>query len=245
VTSEVESIVGPYHEAADVLDHAFDTKPWWWTSVVDTSVFDRLPESPSRGAPWKRIARSDLFEIAAAPASSDFDLLVACYAWGMGPSVGNLRRYRRPLRENSTTEIIERLGAARSVLTSEGPVAAYRSLGSAGRHKLVRLGPSFFTKFLYAADGMHVRPRGCALILDQFVAVALNDLRDRGIDTGQTRRLVRLAAWPAAVYETWLAFAHREAEGATTHERVVRADAVEMALFDYGYRLAMVQRIDR
>lgn len=180
-----------------------------------------------------------MFEIVAATASSDLDLLVACYAWGMGPSVGNLRRYRRPLRENSTTEIIERLGAARSVLALEGPVAAYRSLASVGPNKLVRLGPSFFTKFLYAADGMHATPRPSALILDQFVAVGLRDLRDRGIDTGQIRRLVRLAAWPGAAYEAWLAFAHREAEWESTHERVVRADAIEMALFGYGYRLAM------
>lgn len=42
-------------------------------------------------------------------------------------------------------------------------------------NNLKHLGPSFFTKFLYAADAQGSRP-GRALILDQFVAVALKDL---------------------------------------------------------------------
>jgi DNA-binding HxlR family transcriptional regulator len=87
-------------------------------------------------------------------------------------------------------------------------------------NNLKHLGPSFFTKFLYAADAEGTRP-GRALILDQFVAVALKDAD--GWDISRT------GPWEPATYERWLDHAHgiAAAEG-------VRPDAVEMAYFNHG-----------
>jgi hypothetical protein len=239
MATDVEAIVGPYPDAADVLGHGFDTKPWWWTSTVETTVFERMPVSPERGEPWRWITRGDLFAIAADSTASAVDLLVACYAWGMGPSVGNLRRYRLPLRQNSLSAICARVAGARSVLESEGPLAAYRSFGVAGPNKLVRLGPSFYTKVLYAAGGLVKPGNENALILDQFVVIGLNDLAQRGIETGQVKALSPRVAWRGADYRLWLEFAHREADRASEPGRPVRADAVEMALFRHGRNLAL------
>lgn len=239
MSTHVEAIVGPYPDTATVLGHGFDTKPWWWTSTVETTVFERLPVSPERGEPWRWITRADLFAIAADNTASGLDLLVACYAWGMGPSVGNLSRYRLPLRENPPSAICERIAAARSVLESEGAVAAYRSLGAAGLNKLIRLGPSFYTKLLYAAGGQAKPSRRSPLILDQFVVIGLNDLAQRGVETGHVKTLSPRVAWRGADYELWLEFAHREAVRASDADRPVRPDAVEMALFRHGRMLAL------
>lgn len=239
MTTDVESIVGPYPNTAEVLAQAFDTKPWWWTSVIQTTIFDDLPFSSERGAPWKRIGRRDLFAIAANSTASSVDLLIACYAWGMGSSVGNLRRYRRPLRENPTQAISDRLSAARTLQAKLGPEAAYRSLAPSGDNRLVQLGPSFFTKLLYAAGGMASTAKYNALILDRFVAFGLNDLASRGIDTGQRRELSTSGGWSGSVYETWLRFAHTEASRSEASGRVVRADAVELAIFRHGRKIAL------
>jgi pantoate kinase len=85
---------------------------------------------------------------------------------------------------------------------------------------LKHLGPSFFTKFLYAADAHSGEP-GRALILDRFVAVALKAIDGWDIS--------RNGPWDAATYGKWLDHAHgiALAEG-------VRADAVEMAYFTFG-----------
>jgi 8-oxoguanine DNA glycosylase-like protein len=85
------------------------------------------------------------------------------------------------------------------------------------------LGPSFFTKFLYAVGADGDQP-GRALILDQFVAVALKDLDGWDIS--------RDGPWGPDTYGNWLEHAHRIAavEG-------VRPDAVEMAYFNHGRKI--------
>jgi len=97
---------------------------------------------------------------------------------------------------------------------------SYESMLRGHPNNLKHLGPSFFTKFLYAADAEGAQP-GRALILDQFVAVALKDLD--GWDISRT------GPWEPATYERWLEHAHGFAA-----EVGVRPDAVEMAYFNHG-----------
>lgn len=56
-------------------------------------------------------------------------------------------------------------------------VDAYAAMLRGQPHYLKYLGPSFFTKFLYAPDARDRQP-GRALILDRFVAVALKAVSD-------------------------------------------------------------------
>ena len=90
---------------------------------------------------------------------------------------------------------------------------------------LKHVGPSFFTKFLYAADARSGRP-GRALILDQFVAVALKAVDGWDIS--------RNGPWESSTYERWLDHAHSIAVG-----EGVRTDAVEMAYFTHGRDIAL------
>lgn len=194
------------------------------------------PAVPPKGDGWRRIDRSDLFRIAATP-GREVDLLIACYAWGMGASTGSLNRYRRPLRVGREV-LAAKLSGARRTLDELGPVAAYRALVTGGPLKVAFLGPSFFTKLLYSLDhSSHRNTR--ALILDQFVVAALNRLAELGVDTGQPRRLGTKIEWPSAVYERWLDFAHEEAARASSPTQTIHADAVEVALFRYGRRLVL------
>ncbi|KLI09237.1 hypothetical protein BKG60_18745 [Mycobacterium syngnathidarum] len=87
-------------------------------------------------------------------------------------------------------------------------------------HYLKHLGPSFFTRFLYAADARDRQP-GRALIPDQFAAVALKAVD--GWDISQN------GPWDPSTYARWI----DHAQGITTAEGV-RADAVEMAYFAEG-----------
>lgn len=72
---------------------------------------------------------------------------------------------------------------------------------------------------------------GRALILDQFVAIRLNYLESWGLsETGP---------WPVAVYERWMAYAQDQAaEPDGPGSNAVRADAIEMAVFWLGRRVA-------
>ncbi len=204
----------------EVLGQGFKFRPHWWT--------DRLPESEwgeflnwlpalERGYHW--IDRADLI-------ASNHDglpnALVACYVWGTGESAFLVGRRARVFRDNSVQRITEALESAAGVLTERGPADAYDSLLRTGQHNLKFLGPSFFTKFLYVANCRDGQP-GDALILDRFVAIALNELHDWGIsETGP---------WPPRIYEQWIEHARNVATGKSVP---IRTDAVEMAYFDYG-----------
>jgi hypothetical protein len=122
------------------------------------------------------------------------------------------------------------LRAVAAALGSGNTVEAYTSMLRGHLHNLKHLGPSFFTKFLYAADARSGRP-GRALILDQFVAVALKEVDGWDIS--------RYGPWEPSTYERWLDHAHALATGD------VRADAVEMAYFRLGKEIAVGWRPSR
>ncbi|WP_396349624.1 hypothetical protein [Geodermatophilus sp. DSM 44513] len=104
---------------------------------------------------------------------------------------------------------------------------------------LPHLGPSFFTKFFYYVDADGTSGDvGRALILDQFVAIGLNYLEGWGLsETGP---------WPVGVYERWLDYAQNQAaEPDGPGSPAVRTDAVEMAVFWLGRRVAAAPKQGR
>jgi hypothetical protein len=125
-------------------------------------------------------------------------------------------------RDNDEARVADSLQLVTDQVRRGNTTEAYQSMLRGYANNLKHLGPSFFTKFLYAADAEGTRP-GRALILDQFVAVALKDID--GWDISRT------GPWEPATYERWLDHAHGIAavEG-------VRPDAVEMAYFTHGRR---------
>jgi hypothetical protein len=165
-------------------------------------------------------------------------LLLKCYAWGTGDGGWLVPRRARVFRDTPRDVLGENLALARQILDADGPEAAYAELHDRGRFRTKHMRASFFTKYLYAADGPGHGSCGRALILDQYVAIALNDRHDWGLwETGP---------WTPAIYQRWLDHAHNKArEDSERTGRVVRADAVEKDYFEHGRRLARARRARR
>lgn len=142
--------------------------------------------------------------------------LLAGYVWGTGSSAFLVGRV---FRDNDYRRVDEALHSVAEKVWCGNTVDAYTAMSRDQPHYLKHLGGSFFTKFLYAADARDRRP-GRALVLDQFVAVALKAGDDRDI-------------WDPFTYARWIDHAHgiAAAKGA-------RADAVEMAYFNPGRKIA-------
>jgi hypothetical protein len=198
-----------------VLEHGFAFRPIWWTPRVPSGWGSYLEQLPAVGRGYHRINRSDVLTVDGLPQA-----LLACYVWGTGNAGFLVGRRARVFRDNDPARIADSLQAVAEELTRGNTVDAYTSMLRSEANYLKHLGPSFFTKFLYAADADGDRP-GRALILDQFVAVALKDLD--GWDISRT------GPWGPDTYSNWLAHAHRIASA-----QGVRPDAVEMAYFSHG-----------
>ncbi|HRD10792.1 MAG TPA: hypothetical protein PLI79_02915 [Mycobacterium sp.] len=213
---------------SDVLGHGFRFKPAWWTDRVPAdwgSFLDQLPPAEG-GRGYRSITRADLLAAAAGPDRDTAGLgraLVAGYVWGTGSWGFLVGRRARVFRDNSRERIFDALVTAGGVLAGGDTEAAYALLSRGQEKHLPWLGPSFFTKFLYAADAKGQQP-GRALILDRFVAKALNQKHSWGIS--------ERGPWSAATYTRWLDHAHALAASAEK-----RPDAVEMAYFKYGRAL--------
>jgi len=223
-----------------VLDHGFDFRPRWWQRPDvppgwSAPLEDLPPARQGRG--YHRISRRDLLT-----ANQDRTpdgcgrLLLSCYVWGTGSSYPRRIGWRAKVFGETPTDVLgARLAAVRQVLDEEGPVAAYSCLHDGGRYRTKYMRASFFTKYLYAADGRGDGNHGRALILDQFVAVALNDLNDWG--------LPEKGGWTADVYQRWLDHAHNLARQNTDRTgALVRADTIEMAYFKHGRGIASARR---
>jgi hypothetical protein len=205
-----------------VLSHGFRFRPAWWTSRVPEGWGDFLDQLPAQERRYHRIARADLLT-----AATDHGLpqaLVAGYVWGTGSSAFLVGRRARVFRDNDAQRVDDSLHAVAETLRVGNTVEAYTSMLRGQSQNLKHLGPSFFTKFLYAADAWNGRP-GRALILDQFVAAALKSVDGWDIS--------RNGPWDSSTYERWLDHAHSiaDVEG-------VRADAVELAYFTHGRKIA-------
>lgn len=215
-TGSVHSVEFPTEPAVE--SHGFRFRPVWWTPRVPADWGSFLADLPALDRGYHRIDRADLL---GAPAARGLPhALLSGYVWGTGGSAFLVGRRARVFRDNDASRIEDCLRSVGEQLHLGKPIDAYESMLRGRPNNLKHLGPSFFTKFLYAADAEGTRP-GRALILDQFVAVALKDLDGWDIS--------RSGPWEPATYERWLEHAHRiaAAEG-------VRPDAVEMAYFNHG-----------
>lgn len=210
-----------FPDEASVLTHGFRFRPVWWTPRVSQEWGGFLSELPALDRGYHRIERADLLN---AVAKGLPHALLGGYVWGTGSSAFLVGRRARVFRDNDEARIADCLQSVTDQLRLENTTDAYQSMLRGSPNNLKHLGPSFFTKFLYAADaaGTH---RGRALILDQFVAVALNDVDGWGIS--------RTGPWAPATYERWL----DHANGIAATEGV-RPDAVEMAYFKHGQSMS-------
>jgi hypothetical protein len=146
--------------------------------------------------------------------------LVASAVWGTG-NAGRGRARRLRIFEGGWTTVGEKLAEVTAVLRERGPDAAYGRLH--GQVNAVKnLGPSFGTKFLYFAGYDHAPGGRRPLILDQYVAKALNRLC--GWDWPTTQ-----GGWKPAQYTLYLDTAHQWA-----NEWATDPDVIERVLFDIG-----------
>lgn len=194
---------------------------------------DRLPErwmfaelaylEPADTARWPMITRRFLFDLASEVDTPEMAVrfYVSVCAWGAGTKAMLVGRRVRVLRENKDPG--EHLLAAIRLARQDGAAAAYAAMRHGGEHRLVHLGPGFFTKILYfgaydTASGL--KP----LILDQYVAAALQEQAGLGWQSGWS--------WTTAQYEHYLALAGEWADAWGT-----TPDVVERMLFEHGKRL--------
>lgn len=233
-----DSRLSPVPTTTEVLEHGFDFRPSWWQQYLPPewgSFLDDLPES-ARGNGYRRLTRGDLISLGQGVGPDDpVRTLVACYAWGAGED-GWVARLAKTFSKNKPDVLRSRLGTAQSVLLDDGPAAAMDSLSYRGPNRIPYLGPSFFTKFLYAVNSSDDDSPQRALIMDQFVAIALNDIDGWGLEELPSVR-------PTQDYLRWLAHAHTLAESfSAASSEVVRADAIEMTYFRHGKRVEYERR---
>lgn len=226
--------LGPWPTDEQVLRHGFRFRPAWWQPRVPCNWADHLHNLPEAegGRDYHCIYRRDLLTAHRGGSPDDLGrLLVDCYVWGTGTSGWLAGRRARVFRDTDPAVLVQRLLNAHALLASDGPGAAYESLSDGGANRTKHMRASFFSKFLYAADAPGDGACGRALILDQFVAVALRHL------DGWT--LPRRGPWERDTYEGWLKHAHEIAANASRKcGTPVRPDAVETAYFTCGRRLA-------
>lgn len=211
-----------YPDEAAVLAQGFRFRPLWWTSRVPAEWGAFLNQLAAEDRGYHRINRADLLSTATEHGLPQ--ALLAGYVWGTGESAFLVGRRARVFRDNEPARIDDALASVTEQLRAGNTADAYRSMLRGSTNYLKHLGPSFFTKYLYAADSQNRRP-GHALILDQFVAITLKHVDGWHIS--------RTGPWDTSTYEKWLDHAHRiaVAEG-------VRPDAVELAYFTRGWEIA-------
>lgn len=109
-----------------------------------------LDEAPLSGT-RRLIDRGLIFRIAERAWTDQRDewaaaqLHTAIAVWGAPPGIP-MTRAIRPLAES---RVSEKLSEALRLVRGEGPESAYKALFRNGRLRVLNLGPSYFTKFLY------------------------------------------------------------------------------------------------
>ena len=204
-----ETAFDPEHWRGHLGDDAF-LPPEFATLRIDTDGY-------------RRITRQDVHAIAerAAEPLGALHTFVAAAAWGSGKRPARPRKIFTGDRDRAWAAA-EKLAAAADVLTTAGPVAAYRAMDRGGPAYTSALGSAFATKFLYFAGCARTPARGrYPLILDGNVAVALNRL----LNLGWTK-----AGWTADQYDRYLDITHDW----STQWSHCEPDVVERILFSIG-----------
>jgi hypothetical protein len=193
---------------------------------LDSGLWPPELDACERGRKWPWLDREQVFCIgrgATNPVGAA-RTYVAASVWGSGTSPREVTRRVRAFAGGAEARqaVGERLTAAVEVLLREGPVIAYDTLHGAGRFKVTEIGPSFGTKLLYFAGFDRMSGPQEPLILDRYVAQALNWLCGFDWPTQQ-------GGWSVKQYATYLSLAHAWAD-----EWGTRPDVVERSLFAVG-----------
>jgi hypothetical protein len=186
-----------------------------------------LASGPGR---WPRVDRRAVFRVGerAAEPLGAARTLVAADVWGTGTrGLGRVRRLR--VFDHDADEVGDRLAAAVRILGADGPVKAYAYLHGDNRNLIRHLGPSFGTKFLYFAGYDSVPGGRQPLILDQYVALALNQMCGLSWPT---------LGWSTQQYAEYLNLAHSWAS-----EWHTSPDVIERVLFSVGKADPLVVRV--
>lgn len=213
-----------------LLGQGFKFRPAWWTSRVDPAVSGWLSDLPedAAGRGYRRITRGQLLAVADGSDGWESRALLAGYVWGTGHLAFLVGRRARTFRDTERADLQKRLESAAEALRTDDAFDAYRMLDR-GPDSIKHLGPAFFTKFLYAADVSQIEQADGALIMDQFVVKALNELHGWSEPT---------YGWSPARYPAWLDIATEQAACASLElGRPVRRDEIELAYFTYGKTL--------
>lgn len=214
----------PPDRASFIGEHSVSFNPEHWLNrLPDAGMYDLLGDYASTGGKWPRISRQTIIDTAPqinTPREA-IQFYVMASAWGVGVNQRFVTRRTWVLTRNEN--VGERLLAGLRIAQQTSAVAAYASFRHGGPNRLVHLGPGFFTKILYFGswdDSPARRP----LILDQYVAAALNDVAGLGwADTWN---------WTTSQYEQYLDLAAQWAS-----EWGCQPDVVEKTLFEHGKTL--------
>lgn len=214
----------PPDRSTFVEPHAIPFSPQQW--------LNRLPEpwmigaladvQPTGGNRWPEVDRQTLIAAGSRVTTREEAVrfyVMAC-AWGVGVNQRFVTRRVRVLTDNDDPGA--RLLAGIRLNQQEGPTTAYASFRDGGANRLKHLGPGFFTKILYFS-GWTTSPGPRPLILDQYVANALNDIANLGWRPTWN--------WTTAQYEQYLGLATGWAD-----EWGTQPDVIEKTLFRHGQR---------
>jgi len=201
----------------------------WRLRLPDPSLWPDELSGDVDGQTWPSVDREQVLDIglrATDPVGATHTY-VAAAVWGTGTQARGVVRRCRPFVDMSPSDgdpVGTPLAAAVGLLLDRdgGPVAAYDALHSNGQFRVPYIGPAFGTKVLYFSGFDRVVGRRQPLILDRFVAAALNHLC--GFDWPTTD-----GGWTTEQYAAYLHIAHTWAD-----EWGCRPDVVERVLFSLG-----------
>lgn len=200
----------------------------WLPALPDAALWPPELQALVPAADGHRlIERATVFHVARR-ATESLDAghaLIASMVWGTGTDArGRTRRLK--VFERSASETCDRLASAISVLRSDGAVAAYTCLHGDNGNVISYLGPSFGTKVMYFCGYDSVPGTLRPLILDRYVATALNRLC--GLQWPHT-------GFSPSQYEMYLELAHAWASTWSTEP-----DVIERVLFSIGQATRLV-----
>lgn len=227
-----------------ILQHGFSedaiTPAWWQKKLTEAGLADEgtpaitFPSRRDDGTPV--LTRGDLFTMATALHLNENDdaawlrFLWHVLAWGSGTSRRNnqarIEAFSDPELRKARVEYLRE--AAEHVWAGD-PRGAYNALILPGKARIPRLGPAFFTKFLYFAGGGSAPANGEAtcLILDSRVVASLRTSGWESLPSGNYN-------WYTDTYVSYCDLLHRWARELNTREntRSVRPDEIERVLFE-------------
>lgn len=210
-------------EARTRVGNPNPVKPWLWDKHIGYLPGLSLSGSPADDG-LIQITREDVFRLAETARSTNgttdlHSLFWTVMAWGIAGNMRNVGRTAAFAAE-STDRLSETLRRAADASYSGAPQDAYLEFINDG--KVPRLGPAFFSKFLYFTGNRESTTRRC-FIYDDRVHTALNIIK------GQQPQLT------SSTYADYSATVHRWSLAASDFAgSLVPPDEIEFRLYLLG-----------